>query len=821
MNQNQEQLIPLTNVNITGYLLDNLGKITCEFAFEGIKAHTINPIHYFSLDSNSTICDFSMVVGSTIYRGEVQEKSQAKQTYTKAQSEQKKTALIEKISPSDYKVSVGNVEPSQKVIVSFDYVVALEMDEQYRYVFSIPTNISIKYNGNNLILPNSSSNLTSEYENITYSTDANYNFTFDIFWQSTNNFLSFETNTNAIKVTPIDNDGSKLHWVANTKPENQDFKLYVKTDFKPSIYTWIDPMTFQDSNPTGYILSNIKIPNSLSASNTSNLSNVKNYQFILDRSGSMEGERISNARKALEIFVKKLPENSYFNIIGFGDTYKAEYSHSIIANNITKSKCYERIQTFDADMGRTEILQCLCDCVDGNLKHYESRTFESSSSVENSMENIIVILTDGDVGNINQIFTTIKSKTNAKTNTRIFTIGLGSGASKQFIKGISDLTYGDYFMVGDHENLDVPINKIMEVINKQYYTNIQIKNNNLDTQTHLNAIYPGKTYSLVIKTTQEQINYFISNPFEIIGWDPINLTNICWKIDTTQLELNETHFDYSIIKKIYAGECIKKMTTQLDYDILDYSTKTNLTNQIIKLSIEANIMNDYTSFVLVDKTNDYANLSPEVGIDLVVPHNSSTIQSMMRSIPISTVMGSKKNCTMDLRDEFLNPHAFSRMNVNSVLFSSNPVAPTACASVFHDDTVDALDGGMDMFGGSEKYCTFDSKINLLALKKLYDKSNGSYRFENDSWKLLCYTSINDFDSDCTKSGLTRVIFYNFIILLELIKLHKPERVKLMEYFETKYPRLFNSKKKLIENLYSQYIQNKIKSHTFNCGGGDY
>lgn len=70
---------------------------------------------------------------------------------------------------------------------------------------------------------------------------------------------------------------------------------------------------------------------------------------------------------------------------------------------------------------------------------------------------------------------------------------------------------------------------------------------------------------------------------------------------------------------------------------------------------------------------------------------------------------------------------------------------------------------------------------------------------------MCYISQTDFDAHCTQVNMVRVLFFNFIILMELEKNHYQDYKQLMEYFELKYPGLYNSKKAIVSKLYNDYI----------------
>ena len=808
LNQNTSpiQTIPLENVNIVGYMLDNLGKINYEMTFSNTTRETINPIYYFSLDLDATICKFTMLVGTQVFMGEVQEKKQAQMTYNKALVEGKKTALIEKISNSDYKVSVGNVEPGLRVIVSFDYMIVLELDD-YGFKFNIPTNIGLKY----FSTPQTQKvwEYKCEYSKMKWIDETidniSYSFDFELRWLSSNNFKEFKTNNDLISIEL----NECLIFRGNQIPLDGDINLIVKTEFNPTGYIYED-----DDDQKAYIISNIKIPDEIS---NDVIALKKNYQFILDRSGSMCGQRITNAIKALEMFIQELPSEAYFNVISFGSYYSAIWSNSVPANDFFKQDCLLDIKSYTADMSGTEIYHCLQDILNlsststNGLSKYK---FEEKKTCSSNYENIIIVLTDGDVGSIDKIFEMVRfQQSQSETDTRVFTFGLGSQASKQFIKGLSDLTFGDYTMIGDSEDLLEPVKKIISTVNKQYYTRVELGSNLKNVNivgTKINSVYPGKIYSMICEIGLDKIEKLKSLGLRLEGYDPIKAKPIEWNITLDTICVK--YFDYSIIKQLYWNEQIRQMEKNILFDKLDRIQIEFLKEQIVKISVENSIMNQYTSFVLVDKSGEFD--VEQIGKDLVVPNLSSSSSGFVKSVKISNILSSNKNTTYNIYGE-LEPE---------------PITQYCLSSNIKQEEVDCLEGGMDMFGGGgggggggghyvQKYETL---INWNVIDKFKNQTNGSYKFETDGWNHLCYISLTDFDDHCTQVNMVRVLFFNFIILLNSEKSREPHYyIQLMEYFELKYPGLYNSKKAIISKLYNNYIADLENQKVWVSGNNDY
>lgn len=63
---------------------------------------------------------------------------------------------------------------------------------------------------------------------------------------------------------------------------------------------------------------------------------TQEYIFLVDRSGSMSGGRISTAKKALVMLLRALPsQGTHFNIMSFGDHCKRKWTESVEYNEST------------------------------------------------------------------------------------------------------------------------------------------------------------------------------------------------------------------------------------------------------------------------------------------------------------------------------------------------------------------------------------------------------------------------------------------------------------------------------------------------------
>jgi len=141
------------------------------------------------------------------------------------------------------------------------------------------------------------------------------------------------------------------------------------------------------------------------------------YLFILDRSGSMTGERIDMAKESLSLLLKSLPQRSKFNIISFGTGFTCMHPASVEYSQATLELSLKQLKQFRADMLSTNIYNPL------------SHIFKSQ--VLNDYPRVIFLITDGEVEDPNAVIKLIKDNSN---KCRVHTFGIGEEVSIDLVK---------------------------------------------------------------------------------------------------------------------------------------------------------------------------------------------------------------------------------------------------------------------------------------------------------------------------------------------------------------------------------------------------
>ena len=223
-----------------------------------------------------------------------------------------------------------------------------------------------------------------------------------------------------------------------TKDENEDnsFRILFRTENmnKPFIYSQFNPILKETAYSINYTytskyLKEIPVLEKPDEDNT--ISYVLKYEkneinetpglfvFLIDQSGSMSGKPMELVRKALLLFIQSLPENSYFQLIGFGSDFKKYNVEPVIYNKENVDNIIKIINGLRADLGGTNISKPLAEI------------FNSESYSKIDLSKNIFLLTDGEVFDREKCIELIS---NNSSKFRVHALGMGNSFDEVLIK---------------------------------------------------------------------------------------------------------------------------------------------------------------------------------------------------------------------------------------------------------------------------------------------------------------------------------------------------------------------------------------------------
>ncbi|KAL5614283.1 hypothetical protein BROUX41_004393 [Berkeleyomyces rouxiae] len=398
----------------------------------------------FPLYDGVSVTSFSCDIEGTTVRGIVKEKQAAREDYEKAAARGENTALLElaRSAGDVYNISIGHVSAGAKVKVTIEYVGELKHDagaDGHR--FTIPTSVAPRYGEPGDAQDQSLSG-------------GNFNVIVDAELAPGSEIVTIDSPSHPVSVNigrvSTDTRSSDLSTpykasVSCTLPEatlSKDFVLKITATGLG------EPMAIFERHPTmsdeRALMATLVPRFALPLEKTDRPDIV----FMCDRSGSMQGESIKGLRASLRIFLKSLPIGAKFNICSFGSSFSLLWPTSRPYDDDSFKEASRLLDNFEADMGGTNIYKPL----DAILKQ---------RSADSTLD--LIVLTDGQIWNQDQLFTLIRDAVKeSKGAVRVFSIGIGGGASSSLIEGIARNGGGFSQAVADGEVMDRKVMRMLK-----------------------------------------------------------------------------------------------------------------------------------------------------------------------------------------------------------------------------------------------------------------------------------------------------------------------------------------------------------------------
>eukprot|EP00588_Corethron_pennatum_P016065 CAMPEP_0194304156 /NCGR_PEP_ID=MMETSP0171-20130528/1942_1 /TAXON_ID=218684 /ORGANISM="Corethron pennatum, Strain L29A3" /LENGTH=788 /DNA_ID=CAMNT_0039055323 /DNA_START=383 /DNA_END=2749 /DNA_ORIENTATION=- len=574
---------PMRSMKVTGIIVDGIVQITLEQEFEtgSWNLNKTSSSYQLPMAESAAVTDFKATVGDRVIRAVVKKKSVAREEFNEAVNAGQSAYLAEQTRADIFKISVGNLPSNQVVKVSLVYITTLEFvgADTVKFVFS--TAISPRY------VPRLENN-TEEMIDFLPSL-INEGVRIHISSTSASAYKEISSSTHAIAVSGELEIGKAEINITDSEPLKRDVVILLKTkvDHQPKLF-------LEKSNNDSSIATMLSfVPYFESA----DIQHNSEFIFIVDRSGSMDGQKIIQTRTALEKILSILPEESLFNIVGFGSTFSFLFDESQSKSSFAAmAEAFLYVGNMTANYGGTEILAPL------------KKVLKSSRIV--GFDRQVIVMTDGQVSNTAE---TIKFVKKFRSNTRIFSLGIGAHVSRLLVQGLARSGRGTAEFVDGDSDKDVfdAVERQMHVASTPALDDLEITWQGFSPSNIEQT--PFATPPLVLN--KRFLMYFFLESEASPTGVKITAQNYATNL---ALEYNIPIEKDSIFLSSSAPDIIHKMAARTMIRDLEeggsrfslnqikkaeFKVQNQVNKEIVRLGVKYQIASSQTSFIAIDNTN--------------------------------------------------------------------------------------------------------------------------------------------------------------------------------------------------------------------------
>jgi Ca-activated chloride channel family protein len=450
-------------IRITGLV----GRTKVRQKFENHTTEWQEGVYVFPLPERAAVDALRMHVGERIIEGEIREREEARRTYEQAKQEGKKASLVEQERPNLFTTSIAQIGPGETIEVEIEYQEDIRYDHgtfELRFPLVVgpryipgfpepPVSDRIEgFNGTGWAAPTKA---VPDADRITPpvlhpSAERINPVELQVELDPGLALANVESPSHPVRVEPGEGHRRILRPESGTVPATKDFVLR----WTPEVAEAPKAALFTEMlDGELYALLMLVPPQSNSKSRL-----PRETIFIIDTSGSMHGSSIEQAREALSLALDRLEPSDRFNVIQFNSVTSVLFPNVVPADVTNVGRARDYVRALRAD-GGTEMMPAL------------EAAFSQGSEEGSEWVRQIVFITDGAVGNEDQLFASIQQGLGDR---RLFTVGIGSAPNSYFMSGAARFGRGTFTYVGSTHEVAEKMGELFQKIESPVLSHIEV-----------------------------------------------------------------------------------------------------------------------------------------------------------------------------------------------------------------------------------------------------------------------------------------------------------------------------------------------------------
>jgi Ca-activated chloride channel family protein len=401
----EEAQIPLEHVDVRAEISGAHARVTFTQRYRNQESNPVEAVYVFPLDESGAVCGFAAVVDGVRYEGVVKPREEAFAAYDDAMAAGHGAFLLDEERPDVFTASIGNLAPGAEAQIELSYVTELAYEgDSIR--FTLPTTVSPRYapaeDQGGIGRPQ------ADVLNPPHASEVPYGLSFTAHVKASGPIRRIESPSHPLAIE-LGADHATVTLAQQQVALDRDLVLLVTPSEVAA------PQIVLERSRSGRVAAAVTFRPQFAVARVS-----ADIVFVVDRSGSMEGSSIEQVRNALQICLRSLEAGCNFNIVGFGSRFESLFGECRPYDERSLADASSHVSALRANLGGTELLPAL------------EFVLEQATRSERIVQ--IVVMTDGQVTNTDAVIEAVRRR---QDRVRVFTFGIGRGASHHLVKGLA------------------------------------------------------------------------------------------------------------------------------------------------------------------------------------------------------------------------------------------------------------------------------------------------------------------------------------------------------------------------------------------------